>query len=63
MTPPIDDASLVEIQSKAFDYFMHEEPIALMIENYRNGLLWRIMRECPYIVSGLRRAGFKGGWL
>jgi hypothetical protein len=34
-----------------------------MIENYRSGLLWRLMRQCPYLVSGLRRAGFTGGWL
>ena len=34
-----------------------------MIENYRSGLLWRLMRQCPYLVSGLRRAGFSGGWL
>jgi hypothetical protein len=38
-------------------------PIVLMIENYRSELLWRIMRRCPYVVAGLRRAGFTGGWL
>jgi len=42
---------------------INQGPIVLMIENHRNGLLWRIMRECPYVVSGLRRAGFTGGWL
>ena len=35
----------------------------MMIENHRSGLIWRLMRECPYVVSGLRRAGFTGGWL
>jgi hypothetical protein len=34
-----------------------------MIENYRSGFLWRLMRECPAIVTGLRRAGFRKGWL
>jgi hypothetical protein len=34
-----------------------------MIENYRSGLIWRLMRSCPYIAVGLRRAGFRGGWL
>ena len=34
-----------------------------MIENYRSGLIWRLMRRCPFIVEGLRRAGFKNGWL
>jgi hypothetical protein len=38
-------------------------PIILMIENYRTGLLWRLMQRCPYIIAGLRRAGFKNGWL
>lgn len=38
-------------------------PILLMIENYRTGLLWRLMRGSPYIQRGLRRAGFAGGWL
>jgi hypothetical protein len=38
-------------------------PVALMIENHRSGLLWRLMRECPAIVTGLRRAGFRKGWL
>jgi hypothetical protein len=32
-----------------------------MIENYRSGLIWRLMR-C-HLALGLRRAGFKGGWL
>jgi hypothetical protein len=22
-----------------------------------------LMRECPYVVAGLRAAGFTGGWL
>jgi len=42
---------------------LNEGPIVLMIENYRTGLIWRLMRQCPYIVGGLRRAGFSGGWL
>ncbi len=38
-------------------------PIVLMIENYRSGLLWDLMKKNPYIVQGLKRAGFTGGWL
>jgi hypothetical protein len=37
--------------------------LVLMIENYRSGLIWEIMRACPYFQQGLRRAGFRGGWL
>ena len=42
---------------------LNQGPIVLMIENHRSGLLWQLMRNCPYIASGLRRAGFTGGWL
>ena len=44
-------------------YGLDQGPIIAMIENYRTGFLWRLMRNCPYIVEGLRRAGFKGGWI
>ena len=37
--------------------------IVLMIENYRSQMIWKLMRTCPYIGNGLRRAGFTGGWL
>jgi hypothetical protein len=42
---------------------INQGPINLMIENYRTGLVWRLMRKCPYLAEGLRRAGFTGGWL
>jgi hypothetical protein len=38
-------------------------PIVLMVENYRSGLVWDIMRRCPAVIAGLRRAGLTGGWL
>ena len=44
-------------------YGINQGPINPMIENHRTGLLWRLMRGCPYVVTGLRRAGFTGGWL
>ena len=34
-----------------------------MVENYRTVMLWQLMRKWPYLVSGLRRAEFTGGWL
>ncbi len=42
---------------------INEGPIVVMIENYRSGLVWQLMRGCPYVVAGLRAAGFTGGWL
>jgi len=38
-------------------------PILAMVENYRSGLVWRVMRDNPYIRRGLGRAGFAGGWI
>jgi hypothetical protein len=46
-----------------WNFGLNQGPIVLMIENYRTGLLWNLMRRCPYVVTGLRRAGFTGGWL
>lgn len=46
-----------------YHFGVDQGPIILMIENYRTGLIWNIMRRSPYIVMGLRRANFKGGWL
>ena len=45
-------------------YFgLDQGAVVCMIENHLTGLLWDIMRGCPYIETGLRRAGFAGGWL
>lgn len=49
--------------TSAFHYGINLGPVVLMFENYRSGLLWCLMRRCPYLVTGLRRAGFSGGWL
>jgi len=46
-----------------YHFGVDQGPIVLMIENYRTGLLWNITRRCPAIVTGLLRAGFRGGWL
>jgi len=46
------------------DYLgIDQGPILAMAENHRSGLVWRTMRRNPYIVRGLERAGFSGGWL
>ena len=42
---------------------INQGPIVLMVENYRSDMIWRLMRNCPHIVKGLRRADFRGGWL
>src|SRR5258705_7032572 len=45
------------------NYGLDQGPIVMMIENHRTGLVWDLMRRCPYIWRGLRKAGFTGGWL
>jgi hypothetical protein len=44
-------------------YGLDQGPIVIMIENYRTGFLWDLMKSCSYVTNGLRRAGFDGGWL
>lgn len=46
-----------------YHFGVDQGPIILMIENYRTGLIWDIMRRSPYVINGLRRGNFKGGWL
>ncbi|HMG83041.1 MAG TPA: glucoamylase family protein [Ferruginibacter sp.] len=42
---------------------LNQGPIVIMIENYQTELIWKIMKQCTYLVNGLRIAGFTGGWL
>jgi hypothetical protein len=44
-------------------YGLDQGPIVLMIENHQSGFLWDLMKGCPFIGDGLRRAGFRGAWL
>jgi len=37
--------------------------ILIMLENYQSELIWSVMKKNPYIINGLRKAGFGGGWL
>jgi hypothetical protein len=46
------------------DYLgIDQGPIIAMVENYRTELIWKTMRTNKYIVAGLKKAGFTGGWL
>jgi len=46
------------------DYLgIDQGPIIIQIENYKNNFVWNLMRKNKYIVNGLKKAGFKGGWL
>jgi hypothetical protein len=44
-------------------YGLDQGLLVMTTENARSGLIWSLMRSCAYIRRGLRRAGFRGGWL
>lgn len=44
-------------------YAIDQGPVVLMIENHRSEFVWKLMRPCPYVINGMRAAGFEGGWV
>ncbi len=42
-----------------YHFGINEGPTVMMIENYRTGFLWDLMRDCPYLQEGLRKADFQ----
>jgi Uncharacterized protein conserved in bacteria len=54
------NADLVEGQQVVHSYLAIDQgPIAVMIENYRSGLLWKLFMNNPEIHNGLKKLGFK----
>jgi hypothetical protein len=50
--------------SRKGSYGLDQGLAVLMIENHRSGLIWKLMRDAPLPSGpGLKRAGFRGGWL
>jgi len=49
-------------QSK-YNFGLNTGLLILMMENFRSGLIWGLMRDCRPIVRGLQCAGFSGAWL
>ncbi|MEO5816068.1 MAG: glucoamylase family protein, partial [Gemmatimonadaceae bacterium] len=46
------------------DYLgIDQGPIIAMLENWRTGFVWKLMRQNTDVTRGLCRAGFTGGWL
>lgn len=46
------------------DYLgIDQGPIILQLANLENEIIWKTMKKNKYIVSGLKKAGFSGGWL
>lgn len=38
-------------------------PIVVMIENYRSGLFWKLMKACPEVKAGMKKLGFTAPYL
>ncbi len=59
INPNINDSGWIDRDYLGID----QGPIVIQIENHRSNLVWNLMKKNPYIVAGLKKAGFKGGWL
>jgi hypothetical protein len=46
-----------------WQFGINQGPIILMIENFKSGLIWDIIKKSPHIIDGFQKAGFSGGWL
>jgi hypothetical protein len=46
-----------------WQFGLNNGPVVIMMENYRSGLTLKTLKQCPAVITGLRRAGFTGGWL
>lgn len=44
-------------------YGLDQGLLVMAIENARSELIWSLMRDSPAVRRGLRRSGFRGGWL
>jgi hypothetical protein len=57
--------SIVPGQGWVNDDFLGIEvgPLLLMLANHRDEAVWRALRGQGWLVDGLKRAGFRGGWL
>ncbi len=46
------------------DYLgIDQGPILIQLQNHENEMIWNLMKQNPYLISGLKKAGFTGGWL
>jgi hypothetical protein len=58
-----DTVSNLNAWASPWVFGLNEGPILMMNENFHTQLIWKTIQRCPYIVKGLQRAGFRGGWL
>lgn len=54
-----DAFSLKDVWFSGSHLAIDQGPIAVMIENYRSGLLWNLFMSCPEIKTGMKNLGFQ----
>jgi hypothetical protein len=47
------------VWQSSYSFAIDQGPVVLMLENYRSGLIWNLLRRSPHIIRGLERAGFR----
>jgi hypothetical protein len=61
------DAFNLSVSEKGWfapDYIgIDQGALLLQLENHQSELIWNILKKNPYIIKGLQKAGFNGGWL
>jgi len=45
---------------KPYHFGIDPGPVVLMVESYRTGVIWNIIRRSPCITAGLGQLGFTG---
>jgi hypothetical protein len=61
--PMFPTSSSLGFWRSKYNFGLNHGPLILMIENFRSGIIWQLMRNCLPVVRGLQRAGFSGAWL
>jgi len=46
-----------------YHFGVDKGPAIIMVDNFLNDFVWRLMRGNRFIRAGLQQAGFEGGWL
>jgi hypothetical protein len=63
--PPLHHGHIVDDRSWFdTDYLgIDQGPMVAMAENWRTGMIWKLLKRNRDVVRGMCRAGFTGGWL
>ncbi len=52
-----------EVWISNYLFGIEQGPVVLMLANHKDELIWNLFKRCSYVLIGLKRCGFEGGWL